>query len=545
MSANTKTKVLITGCSDGGMGAALAAAFHRAGLHVYATARNPGKMTHLGSLGIETLELDVQSQASIDSCINRLSGLDRLVNNAGSQFLMPIVDTDIKKAKDLFDLNVWSHIAVTQAFLPLLLESPKALIVNQTSVGAVTTLPFQAVYNASKAALAMFSDSLRLELEAFGIKVVDLRTGVVKTNLIKNVQGPSATLPKGSIYEPAKEAVEKALRQDGFEGQGMPAEEWARLTVQDLLKKNPPAVIWRGESAWLTRLAAILPFDDQSDSYIYLAKWIMNHDIDGDAIQRRRLRNREAQRRFREKRRTQNPPNHENLPAEPNAPTFPHGPRAEKATLYGFIPELPIEYDGEWPEDLDLQNADDITVDSDAIEQHMICPTPAIVDEAPSATSSKRPDATEEDVTANNQPTNWLSPIRMAAQKGNDRIVRMLAQRGIDCNVKDSHGLTPIMYAVIGGHEDVVRSLISQHAHISPTNCNGRRKPSALHLAVSHRHETILGMLLDYCSQDSELIDCYDDQWRAPLHLAIHLDFEAGVLALLQHGADPRRKTLG
>ncbi|KAK9420442.1 hypothetical protein SUNI508_06438 [Seiridium unicorne] len=260
MTANTKTKVLITGCSDGGMGAALAVAFHRAGLHVYATARNPGKMTHLGSLGIETLELDVQSQASIDSCINRLSGLDILVNNAGSQFLMPIVDTDIKKAKDLFDLNVWSHIAVTQAFLPLLLESPKALIVNQTSVGAVTTLPFQAVYNASKAALAMFSDSLRLELEAFGIKVVDLRTGVVKTNLIKNVQGPSATLPKGSIYEPAKEAVEKALRQDGFEGQGMPAEEWARLTVQDLLKKNPPAVIWRGESAWLTRLAAILPF---------------------------------------------------------------------------------------------------------------------------------------------------------------------------------------------------------------------------------------------------------------------------------------------
>ncbi|KAK9420441.1 putative BZIP domain-containing protein [Seiridium unicorne] len=290
----------------------------------------------------------------------------------------------------------------------------------------------------------------------------------------------------------------------------------------------------------------------------------MNHDIDEDAIQRRRLRNREAQRRFREKRRTQNPPNHENLPAGPNAPTFPlslpHGPRAEKATLYGFIPELPIEYDGEWPEDLDLQNADDITFDSDAIEQHMICPTyghpsptttsmspgsPAIVDEAPSATSSKRPDATEEDVTANNQPTNWLSPIHMAAQKGNDRIVRMLAQRGIDCNVKDSHGLTPIMYAVIGGHEDVVRSLISQHAHISPTNCNGRRKPSALHLAVSHRHETILGMLLDYCSQDSELIDCYDDEWRTPLHLAIHLDFEAGVLALLQHGADPRRKTLG
>ena len=72
------------------------------------------------------------------------------------------------------------------------------------------------------------------------------------------MQQPS--LPKGSIYEPAKEAVEKALRQEGFEGQGMPAQTWAKLVVQDLLKKSPPPVIWRGESAWLVRLSTILLF---------------------------------------------------------------------------------------------------------------------------------------------------------------------------------------------------------------------------------------------------------------------------------------------
>lgn len=260
--SNSKRTVLITGCSDGGIGAALAVAFDEAGLHVYATARNASKMEYLASLGIETSMLDVQSESSIAACVSRLSSLDILVNNAGTQHLMPVVDVSLPEARKLFDLNVWSHIAVTQAFLPLLLESSNGgMIVNQTSVGAVTTIPFQAIYNASKAAMAMLSDSLRLELQPFGITVVDLRTGVVRTNLIKNLnasQQPS--LPKGSIYEPAKEAVEKALRQEGFEDQGRPAEKWAKLVVQDLLKKKPPPVIWRGESAWLTRLATVLPF---------------------------------------------------------------------------------------------------------------------------------------------------------------------------------------------------------------------------------------------------------------------------------------------
>ncbi|KAI1081902.1 NAD(P)-binding protein [Whalleya microplaca] len=259
--STSKRTVLITGCSDGGMGAALAIAFHKAGLHVIATTRNPEKMAGLASLGIETRMLDVLSESSIADCVKKLSSIDILVNNAGSQFLMPVVDANITEAKKLFDINVWSHIAVIQAFIPLLLQSPQGMIVNQTSVGASATLPFQAVYNSSKAALAMFSDSLRLELQPFGIKVVDLRTGVVKTNLIKNLQEEkSPQLPKGSICQPAKDVVEGILRQEGFESRGMPAQQWAELVVQDLLKKSPPPVIWRGESALLTRISTVLPF---------------------------------------------------------------------------------------------------------------------------------------------------------------------------------------------------------------------------------------------------------------------------------------------
>jgi 1-acylglycerone phosphate reductase len=259
MSTSTRT-VLITGCSDGGLGAALAVAFHEAGLHVYATARNLSRMKRIAAFGIETLTLDVLSESSIAECVQKVASLDILVNNAGAQYLMPLADVSIPEARQLFDLNVWSHIAVTQAFLPLLLKSPKGMIVNQTSIGAVSTLPFQAVYNASKSALAMLSDSLRLELQPFGIKVVDLRTGVVKTNLIANLKETKRlSLPKSSIYDPAKEVVERALRQEGFENVGMPAEQWARQVVHDLLNKNPPSVIWKGKSARLAWIATLLP----------------------------------------------------------------------------------------------------------------------------------------------------------------------------------------------------------------------------------------------------------------------------------------------
>jgi 1-acylglycerone phosphate reductase len=254
--------VLITGCSDGGLGASLAQAFHDAGLKVYASARNPSRLTQCSSAGIETLTLDVLSTESIQAAVSKLPRLDILVNNAGAEYLMPIADLNIADAKKLFDLNVWSYIEITQACLPLLLDSSYGgLIVNQTSIASVAVLPFQGVYTASKAAMAMFSDTLRLELSVLGITVVDLKTGIVRSNLIKNQkEAKPPTLPQNSIYYPAKEAVEKALSQDGFEKGGMPTLDWAKAVVGDLLKKTPPALIWRGEQAWVARLISVLPF---------------------------------------------------------------------------------------------------------------------------------------------------------------------------------------------------------------------------------------------------------------------------------------------
>lgn len=126
----------------------------------------------------------------------------------------------------------------------------------------------------------MFSDPLQLELQPCGITVVDLRTVFVPTNLTRNMrEEKKPSLPKGSVYEPAKEVVE-APRQEQFDDAGMPAQKWAKLVVHDLLEKNPPPVIWRGESAWLRWLGTILPFGTM-DGFV---KKLTGMDVVGQTV---------------------------------------------------------------------------------------------------------------------------------------------------------------------------------------------------------------------------------------------------------------------
>ncbi|KAL9029767.1 MAG: hypothetical protein Q9196_002028 [Gyalolechia fulgens] len=147
------------------------------------------------------------------------------------------------------------------------------------------------------------------------------------------------------------------------------------------------------------------------------------------------------------------------------------------------------------------------------------------------------------DVSANlvdKKTGGWLSPLHIAAQKGLGRIVNLLLQHNVDCNEEDSDCLTPIIHAIIGGHEDVVRSLLLHGARIG--NTGGRQRPTALHWAALHRRETLLRTLLNHNLTEKSLIDSYDEHGRTPLHVAIDADFEAGVIMLLQFGADPKYK---
>nr|POF19902.1 nadph-dependent 1-acyldihydroxyacetone phosphate reductase [Quercus suber] len=264
--------VLITGCSDGGLGAALALAFQDAGYRVIATARNVNKMGMMKERKIEMVQLDVLSEDSIQRAAKEVHALlngtlDMLINNAGGGYSMPLLDVDVAEIRKLFDLNVFSLIPVSRHFFPLLRNSPRATIVNNTSIASLAHVPLQGSYNASKAAAAMLTQNLRLELKPFGINVIDLKTGAVKTNFFANVMASESggpTLPANSVYLPGKDILEGRMRGDVLMDNAIDAGIWARQVVGDLTKKSPPLLVWRGSSAftmWLTTFFPVWAFD--------------------------------------------------------------------------------------------------------------------------------------------------------------------------------------------------------------------------------------------------------------------------------------------
>ena len=133
----------------------------------------------------------------------------------------------------------------------------------------------------------------------------------------------------------------------------------------------------------------------------------------------------------------------------------------------------------------------------------------------------------------------WFSSLHLAAQKGHHGIVSILLEHGVDCNEKDSDGLTPMLYAIIGDHEDVARSLLSRGARFDNVDGKGR---SAIHCAVIYRRETMLKLFSAHLVAQQAPLDSYDISGMTPLHLAVDTNFEAGVQILLRHGANVHHK---
>jgi len=145
MATVQKKTVLLTGCSTGGIGWAMAKLFHERGFYVFATARDPSKAVDLSVLSdVEVVELDVTVPQTIlqckDAVTKRTGGrLDVLVNNAGVEFASPLLDVDVAEAKRLYDVNVWGPLAMVQAFAPLLIKA-KGVVSNQSSIDGVLNM---------------------------------------------------------------------------------------------------------------------------------------------------------------------------------------------------------------------------------------------------------------------------------------------------------------------------------------------------------------------------------------------------------------------
>ncbi|KAF7363984.1 Short chain dehydrogenase reductase [Mycena sanguinolenta] len=252
-----KKTVLITGSSAGGIGCALAKEFHSRGHRVFATARRLETMEELSAIGIETFVLDVTNLEAIRKIKAEISAktggrLDILgpgyvyhvspsicTSEVTKALSGAVSDVDMSDVRALFETNLFAPMCMVQEFLPLLISSRKACVANTGSVASLGATPFLSSYNASKAALRSFGNTLRIELAPFNIKVVDLMTGSVQSNVVKPY-----SIPDGSFYKSLDPEYQSIIQ--GSQNNATPAGEYARTVVAELLKDKPRQTLWAG-----------------------------------------------------------------------------------------------------------------------------------------------------------------------------------------------------------------------------------------------------------------------------------------------------------
>lgn len=199
-----KQVILITGASSG-IGKNIAETMINDGHTVYAAARRVEKMNDLQEAGAHALKMDITVEEDVQSVINTIieneGRIDVLVNNAGYAVYGSVEDVTIDEARRQFDVNIFGLARLTQLVLPHMRKQKSGKIINMSSMGGKLYTPLGAWYHATKHALEGWSDCLRLELKQFGIDVVIIEPGGIKTEFGDVMTQPMLDRSEGGAYE--------------------------------------------------------------------------------------------------------------------------------------------------------------------------------------------------------------------------------------------------------------------------------------------------------------------------------------------------------
>ena len=194
--------VLVTGASSG-LGKSIAFHLHNLGHTVYGTSRDPKKYTE--DFPFSLLSLDVTDAASIEALLIELekkeTKIDVLINNAGVGITGPVEETSLDAIRANFETNFFGPLAMIQGVLPLMRKNNNGIIINITSIAGYMGLPFRGAYSASKGALNIISEALRLEIAAQGIRLMTLAPGDYATDIA--ARRFHAPVIEGSPYQKA------------------------------------------------------------------------------------------------------------------------------------------------------------------------------------------------------------------------------------------------------------------------------------------------------------------------------------------------------
>lgn len=248
MNMTIKNKVALVTGSSSGMGFTTAIMMARTGIHTYASMRNLKKsktITELASaekLPLQVIQLDVNDKKSVKEAITKIvtekERIDVLVNNAGYGLFGSLEDVSIEEMKAQFETNFFGVIRVTQLVLPIMRKQKSGTIVNVSSVGGRIGLPILSAYQSTKFALEGLSESMSYELEPFGIKVVIIEPGAIRSNIMNSsIWAKKSQDPKSPYYSQLQKI--KDHFKSMMENESSPPEEVAKVILEAITSENP------------------------------------------------------------------------------------------------------------------------------------------------------------------------------------------------------------------------------------------------------------------------------------------------------------------
>ncbi len=242
----TKKVAIVTGSSSG-IGFETSLMLAKNGFKTYVTMRDPSKADKIRQIAnhkklpIEVGQLDVTSENSVDNAISAIveqeGQIDVLVNNAGYGLMGPAEELTINELRDQFETNVFGVLRTTKKVLPIMRKNQHGTIINLSSIVGKVGIPTMSGYVSSKFALEGLTESMRYELEPFGIRVVLVEPGVIKTNFLNSSVFAKKALEQTSPY---RTLIQKMGDDVGsmFENGASPTEV-ANVILQAATSTNP------------------------------------------------------------------------------------------------------------------------------------------------------------------------------------------------------------------------------------------------------------------------------------------------------------------
>jgi NAD(P)-dependent dehydrogenase (short-subunit alcohol dehydrogenase family) len=221
---------VVTGSSSGN-GFETSLLLAKNGFYTYATMRNLDKSTRMkevvkkDSLQLEVLQLDVTDDKSVTDAIDMISNrhgrIDVLVNNAGYDHIGAVEELSMEEIKTQFETNFFGAVRLMKAVIPIMRKQRSGIIVNLSSIGGLVGVPLNSAYVGSKFALEGFSESMKYELEGFGIKVILIEPGAIKTNFVENSKQAQKAMNSDSPYAEFSKKVSEGV-MEGFKQTSSP-----------------------------------------------------------------------------------------------------------------------------------------------------------------------------------------------------------------------------------------------------------------------------------------------------------------------------------